>query len=186
MGKTTLLNDWCNIHTEYKKITEVARGIMKDRSITRADLEFYLKNDGQKFVDFQQAIFEEQNHQESKLIGTGCSFIADRGPDPLVFVMQSIDHATTMKLANTEGARLCLERYRSKNCIVVVVCPLDKIEDDNIRMVPTAEEQLKYTRYLQGILQDLKIPFKYCEETCREKRVQWLEKVVLELETSVT
>ena len=184
VGKTTLLRDWCNIHTEYKKITEVAREVMKERSITRTDLKLYLNNDSKKFLDFQQAIFEEQNCQESRLVGAGCSFIADRGPDPLVFVMQGIDRVSAMKLADTEGAKLCLERYRSKNCIVVVVCPLEEIEDDNVRMVPTAEEQLKYNRYLQEILQDLKIPFKYCDETCREKRVHWLEKVVSESQTS--
>lgn len=180
MGKTTLLEDWCKKHTEYEKITEVARGIMKDGSITRIDLQYYLKNDKQKFWEFQQAIFEEQNHKECDMLTSGTSFITDRGPDPLVFVLQNIDYSSAMKLAETNGAQMCLERYRSKNCRVIVVCPLDKIEDDCVRLVPTVDEQLQYTESLQKLLHNLKIPFKYCGETGRLERIQWLEEVALE------
>ena len=186
MGKTTLLNDWCKEHREYKQVTEVARGIMKEMSITRSDLKMYLENDKQKFLNFQQAIFKEQNCRESSLLKDGASFIADRGPDPLVFVAQGIGHKSAMELAETEAAKMCLERYRSNNCIVIVVCPLEKIEDDHVRLVPTAEQQLQYTDCLQTLLSDLKISFKYCDKVDRFERVCWLNKVVQEMQSSVS
>lgn len=180
VGKTTLLEDWCRKHTEYRQVKEIARGIMKDRSITRRDLEHYLKNDLQEFWNFQHAIFEEQNHQEYDMIQHNCSFIADRGPDPLVFAEQNIDHASAVKLADSHAAKKCLDRYRSENCVVVVVSPLDKVEDDNVRIVPTPEEQIKYTECLQRFLHDLKIPYEYCNKTDRLERIQWLERILVD------
>lgn len=179
-----MLSDWCERHTEYKQVTEVARGIMNDLSITRNDLKYYLNNEKQKFFDFQQAIFEKQNSEECYLLRSGSSFIADRGPDPLVFVEQGIDSDSAMKLANTSAAKVCLERYRSKHCLIIVLCPLEEIEDDSVRLVPTAEEQLKYTEILQKLLRDLKIPFRYCDRKDRQERIDWLEKAVLDVQNS--
>lgn len=178
MGKTTLANDWCEQHKEYQRIQEIAREIMKERSITRADLKSYLESEKkEKFLEFQYLIFEKQNFKETEL-ELKQSFIADRGPDPLVFVEQNMDHDTALKLANSHAAKMCFQRYRSRNCTVVVVCPLDKIEDDYVRLVPTREEQLHYTECLKRFLEELHIPFKYCDKKDRKDRLQWLEEVI--------
>ena len=179
MGKSTLANDWCEIHTEYHHVQEVARDIMKERSITRSHLKAFLASESKaEFFEFQKQIFHGQNAREAVLVQQNVPFIADRGPDPLVFVEQNLDHNSALKLAETPAAKLCLQRYRLKNCAVIIICPLDKIEDDNVRMVPTSEEQIEYTKCLKQLLQDLNIPYKYCDITDRHGRLQWLEEAV--------
>lgn len=177
-----MASDWCERHKDYHHIKEVARDIMKNNSITRADLKSFLDTkDKHRFFEFQQLIFEKQNSIEVTLTQKKCSFITDRGPDPLVFVEQHINHESAMRLADSHAAKMCLQRYRSKSCVVVIVCPLDKIEDDSIRMVPTHKEQLEYTECLKCILQELKIPYQYCDKTDRVERLEWLENIVLSL-----
>ena len=180
VGKTTFSNDWCKQHPEYRQVKEIARQIMRDKSLTRADLKSFLSSDGNgKFLEFQSDIFVGQNLQESELVKANHPFISDRGPDPLVFVEQHIDHDSALKLAELPAAKECLQRYRSKNCVVIIVCPLEEIEDDNVRIVPTNEEQLQYTEFLKALLQELNVPYKYCDKTNRCERIQWLEDIVL-------
>ena len=159
---------------------EVAREIMRKNSITRDVLESFHKPENRgKFLDFQHSILVGQNDIETSLIKKNCHFITDRGPDPLVFVEQhTADHELAMKLADSDAAKACLQRYRSSRCVVVIVCPLDTIEDDNVRMVPTGEEQIQYTEYLKRILKELKVPYKYCDKTDRAERLDWLESVI--------
>lgn len=179
VGKSTLAGDWCKKHTEYHHVREVAREIMKDQSITRADLKEFLASENKvKFFEFQNQIFQEQNVREAFLVEKNFPFIADRGPDPLVFVEQNLSHDSALKLAETQAANLCLQRYRSKNCAVIIICPLEKIEDDNIRMVPTSEDQIQYTECLKQLLQMLNVPYKYCDKTDRYERLQWLEEAI--------
>lgn len=179
VGKSTLAGDWCRKHTEYHRLREVARDIMKDRSITRDDLWDFLASQGkQKFFQFQDQIFQEQNTRETLFVQNDLPFIADRGPDPLVFVEQNMNFDSALKLAETQAAKMCLQRYRSKNCVVIVVCPLKDIEDDSVRMVPTNEEQIRYTESLKQLLQRFDVPYKYCDQTDRHERLKWLEKAV--------
>jgi nicotinamide riboside kinase len=180
VGKSTLAGDWCKAHTEYHHICEVARDIMKEQCITRTDLKEFLASENKvKFVDFQNQIFTEQNIRETLLVERNVPFIADRGPDPLVFIDQNLNYNSALELAETLAAKQCLERYRSKNCVVVIVCPLDDIEDDNVRMVPTSEEQIQYTECLKKLLQHLNVPYKYCNITDRHERLHWLEETIL-------
>ena len=179
VGKSTLAEDWCRQHAEYHHIFEVARDIMKERSITRSDLESYLRSEKkEQFFEFQKQIFEDQNTRESDLEQKGFSFIADRGPDPLVFAEQCISHESSLKLAEVCAAKTCLQRYRSDKCVVVIVCPLDRIEDDSVRIVPTKEEQIQYTECLKRILQENNILYKYCDKTDCQERLEWLEQVI--------
>lgn len=179
VGKTTFSNDWCKQHPEYRQVQEIARQIMKDKSLTRADLKSFLTSDNGRFLEFQSNIFVGQNLRESELVGENNPFITDRGPDPLVFVEQHIGHDSALKLAELPAAKECLQRYRSNNCVVIIVCPLEEIEDDNVRIVPTNEEQLQYTEFLKTLLQELSVPYKYCDKTDRHERIQWLEDIVL-------
>lgn len=154
---------------------------MKNNNITRADLVSYLNDKTkERFFQFQQLIFEEQNHREAELDRKQSSFISDRGPDPLAFVEVHINHTSVLRLAETAAARACLQRYRSSQCKVVIVCPLHEIADDNVRMVPTHEEQIRYTECLKSILDELNVPYLYCDKTDRQERVKWLEKVITE------
>lgn len=177
VGKSTLAKDWCEKHKEYHHIEEVARDIMKEKSITRSDLMSYM-NDGRKFFEFQYSIFEEQNRREHKLVEENCSFIADRGPDPLAFVCMHMGQITALELAELPASKSCLQRYRANNCRLIIVCPLDVIEDDSVRMVPTNKEQLQYTNYLRTLLDELNIPYKYCDRTDHLERLKWLEGIV--------
>lgn len=179
VGKTTLADDWCQKHVEYHHIKEIAREIMRKNSISRADLKSFIEKNKKKFFDFQHLIMEEQNIIETTLMERNQCFIVDRGPDPLVFMHQYISHESALKLAETDAAKSCLQRYRSKDCIVVVVCPLDTIEDDNVRMVPTHQEQIDYTECLTHILNDMNIPYCYCNETDRHERLKWLEQLII-------
>ena len=177
VGKSTLANDWCREHTEYHHIQEIARDIMKKRSITRADLKLFLDGEKEKFWEFQSQIFEEQNARELEL--KELSFVADRGPDPLVFTELGISCDSAKELAETNSAKMCLDRYRSKDCVMVILCPLDTIEDDSVRIVPTKEQQIQYTECLKRILQELNVPYKYCDKTDHQERLQWLKETVL-------
>lgn len=179
VGKSTLAGDWCRKHSEFHHVREVARDIMRERSITRADLKAFLASENKAdFFEFQHQIFKEQNAREASLFDRKSSFIADRGPDPLVFAEQNINHNSALELAETPAAKACLERYRSKNCIVIIICPLNEIEDDRVRMVPTSEEQVEYTKCLKQILAKLNVAYRYCNITDREERVRWLEEIV--------
>lgn len=179
VGKSTLAEDWCRKYTHYHHVKEVARDIMKKQKITRSHLKSFLATENKvEFFEFQEQIFHEQNAREAVLVEQNVPFVADRGPDPLVFVEQNMDHTSALKLAETPAAKSCFQRYRLKNCAMIVICPLDKIEDDNVRMVPTGEEQIQYTECLKRLLQDLNIPYKYCDITDRHGRLQWLEEVV--------
>ena len=178
-GKTTLATDWCEKHKEYYHVKEIARDLMKNKSITRENLKTFMDSENKhKFFDFQQLIFEKQNSIETDLILNNSSFIADRGPDPLVFVERHIDHASALKLADSYAAKMCLQRYSSKNCVVIILCPLDKIEDDSVRIVPTREEQIQYIECLKRILQEMQISYQFCDRTDRTERLHWLETIV--------
>lgn len=179
VGKSTLAGDWCGKHREYHHVREVARDIMKERSITRADLKAFLTSENKdEFFKFQNQIFEEQNVREASLVERKIPFIADRGPDPLVFAEQNINYKSALELAETQAAKMCLQRYRSKNCVVIIVCPLDEIEDDHVRIVPTSEEQIEYTQCLKHVLEKLNVAYRYCDKTDRDERVKWLEAIV--------
>ncbi len=178
VGKTTLANDWCEKHQDYHFIQEVARNVMRNKGITRADLESYLQDNKDNFLEFEHLIFKEQNDREVEFFVKDCSFIADRGPDPLAFIMLHIDLKTALVLADSPEAKLCLQRYRCEESVLVILCPLDEIEDDNVRMVPTRAEQLQYTKHLQHILDLLKVPYAYCNKKDRYDRVRWLEELI--------
>ena len=178
IGKTTLAKNWCERHPEFCRIDEVARVILSEKGISRRELLSYQSDlSNGKFLQFQCQIFDRQNYMESK-ISKEESVIVDRGPDPLAFVEHFISRGAALKLAEYPAAKTCLERYRSRNCVVVILCPLDSIEDDNVRDVPTRCSQLRYTECLKDLLKELNVPYVYCDKTDLYERIMWLEKMI--------
>ena len=176
VGKTTLAKDWIERHSEYAHISEVARDVMKQHSLTRDDLIASFKtSDKATFLLLQKLIFEEQNRREISLFEGGCSFISDRGPDPLAYVCLKKSEETADELAKTSSASACLERYRQS--LVVVLCPLSaKPADDGFRLVPDRREQEDFTRVLCEQLQKHRVPYVYVDKTDRRERLCVLEK----------
>ena len=189
-GKTTTADDWCNKHPEFHHLTEIARGVMRDRGITREDLkESYNSEDKSFFLDFERLLFEEQNARESAL-PPGRPVILDRGPDPLAFVHFHVGQKEAEELASRPEAQRCLERYRQPNYLIVVVCPLDQPTDDGFRNVLSREEQLKFTLILRQILREEAVPHHYMYMTDRKERIHFLEqlaygKILYEVEFDV-
>ena len=177
VGKTTLANDWIEKHTEYAHISEVARDVMKQHSLTREDLIESLKTtDKATFLQLQKLIFEEQNRRELLLCESGHSFISDRGPDPLAYVYLKKSPEAADELAKTNAASSCLKRYQ--NSLVVVLSPLATPTDDGFRLVPDKREQDDFTRILREQLEKHRIPYVFVKETERTERVCFLERVV--------
>ena len=177
-GKTALCNDWCKRHPQFYFVEEVARKVMKEKSIDRPKLHSYIQNiSNGKFLQFHQDIFDQQNsvEQESSVREF---VIVDRGPDPVVFITQSMSYDDAFKLANSPSARACFERYKSDDVVLVIMCPLDTIEDDGVRYVPTKDEQYEYVDILKHFLYHLGIQFHYCDKTSRNARVKWLEELL--------
>ena len=176
VGKTTVANDWCLKHKTFVHIQEVARDVMREGSITRDDLEASLRtNEKLVFLKLQHAILEEQNKRELA-VPKGSSFISDRGPDPLIFANQYVGSDAADRLARTSAGKACLERYRSS--LVLVLCPLEKPTDDGFRMVPTTNQQHKFTCLLREFLDRYCIPHLYISETDRRHRIALIEKAV--------
>ena len=177
VGKTTLAKDWIEIHKDYAYISEVARDVMKQHSLTRDNLKTSLNTaDKAKFLNLQQLIFEEQNRLELLNTESGQSFISDRGPDPLAYVCLEKSPEAADKLAKTSAASACLDRYRYS--LVLVLCPLATHTDDGFRMVQDRQEQEHFTKVLCEQLQKHRVPYIYIDETDRTKRVCILERAV--------
>ena len=177
VGKTTLAKDWIEIHKEYVRISEVARDVMKQHSLTRDDLKTSLTtSDKATFLHLQQLIFEEQNRRELLNTESGQSFISDRGPDPLAYVCLEKSPEAADKLAKTSAASACLERYQ--HSLVLVLCPLATHTDDGFRMVQDRQEQEHFTKVLCEQLQKHRVPYIYIDETDRTKRVCILERAI--------
>ena len=175
VGKTTLAKDWKERHKEYSHISEVARDVMKEHSLTRDDLITSLKTpEKATFLRLQKLIFEEQDRRETSLEGE--SFISDRGPDPLAYVSLKISPEAADELAQTPAATNCLNRYRK--CLVLVLCPLATQSDDGFRMVQDRKEQEQFTRVLREQLQKHGISYVYVDETDRSKRISFLERAI--------
>jgi nicotinamide riboside kinase len=175
VGKTTLATDWIKRHKEYAHISEVARDVMKQHSLTRDDLIESLKTpEKATFLHLQKLIFEEQNRREISL-GSN-PFISDRGPDPLAYVCLKKSAEAADELAKTPAASECLERYQKS--LVLVLCPLATPSDDGFRMVQDREEQKQFTRVLCEQLQKHGIPYIYVDETDRRKRIAVVERAV--------
>ena len=174
-GKTTLATDWIERHGEYDHISEVARAVMKEHSLTREDLKKSLKTpEKTTFLRLQKLIFDEQNRRETS--SESKPFISDRGPDPLAYVCLKKSPEAADELAKTSAASECLKRYQKS--LVLVLCPLATQSDDGIRMVQDREEQEQFTRVLRKQLQKHGIPYVYVNETDRKKRIAFLERAV--------
>ena len=146
-------------HSDYAHISEVARDVMRELSLTREDLIASLKtSDKTTFLRLQELIFEEQNRRELSL-GSDRSFISDRGPDPLAYVCLKKGPEAANSLATTSAASACLDRYRKS--LVVVLCPLATPTDDGFRMVQDGHEQEEFTRVLCEQLQKHRVPYIY-------------------------
>lgn len=175
VGKTTLADDWIELHHEYARISEVARDVMKQHSLTRSDLIKSLKTaEKTEFLHLQTLIFDEQNRREIQFESQ--PFISDRGPDPLAYVCLKKSPEAADELAKTTAASACLDRYR--NSLVLVLGPLPTQSDDGFRMVQDRDEQEDFTRVLCEQLQKHRIPYIYVDETNRRKRVSFLERAV--------
>ena len=178
VGKTTLAEDFLEKHGEYVYLKEVARDVMKSNSITSKDVRESLKTPENSTPSLlQNLIFQEQNLQELAL-GDCKAVIQDRGPDPLAFMCQQKGKEKADELSQTPDAVACLERYRSADCLVVVVGLLKTVEDDGFRMVQDGEEQREFTECLCNQLEKHRIPYSCIKETDRMRRVSELERLV--------
>ena len=170
--------DWCERHSHFHYMEEVARIVLKEQQIDRPKLHSFLNdtNDG-SFFQLQQDIFDRQNTEEKK-----CEdykyVIVDRGPDPLVFACQELGHEEALELSRSPSAKACLERYKDRNHVCVIMCPLDSIEDDGVRYVPTKEQQFEFVDILKNLLGQFDVPFEYCDRTGFIERLEWLEDVL--------
>ena len=177
VGKTTLAQEWCKKHRHFHHIQEIARDIMKEKSITREDLEISLRTKKKEvFLQLQRNIFDQQNLCELALKDK--SFISDRGPDPLAYVESYCSAGQVYHLDGSPSVVACLERYRT-TCLCVVLCPLSGVAcDDGVRLVQTEEEQLEFNKNLCGILRKHSIPYIYMNVTNLQQRVKFLEQAL--------
>ena len=177
VGKTTLAQEWCNKHRNFHHIQEIARDIMKEKSITREDLEISLGTKKKEvFLQLQRNIFDQQNLCELALKDE--SFISDRGPDPLAYVESYYSAGQVYHLDGSPSVVACLERYRT-TCLCVVLCPLSGVAcDDGVRLVQTEEKQLEFNKNLCGILRKRNIPYIYMNVSNLQQRMKFLEQAL--------
>ena len=175
-----MATDWARRHTDYHQIQEVARGVMRENNIDRNDMEESLFHDPQKevFLRLQRLILEAQDKYERELLQEheDCSFISDRGPDPIVFALVYASHEAAAALAESKAGQACLSRYR--RCLVVLVCPLLSVTDDNFRFVQESKHQELFTQRMSEILDKYQVPYIYLDEINHQKRMSILERAV--------
>ena len=177
VGKTTLAREWCKIHKEYRHIQEIARDIMREKAITRPDLEDSLSTPEKKlFLQLQYDIIEEQNRRESESIANHEPFISDRGPDPVAYVKQYCPNKLNAFLKKP-SVKCCFERYRNSS-LCIILCPLKSTTDDGVRLVQSTPDQDKFNKILCCILRDHGIPYIYMECTDLKNRLEVLKDAV--------
>ena len=170
VGKTTVACDWCSEHKDFVHIQEVARDVMRKQSITRDDMVKSLDTKEKKlFLNLQLEILKEQNKRELDV----SSYISDRGPDPLIYVYQYVSRDAAENLARSPAGQACLKRYRTS--LVCVLSPLLKAVDDGFRLVPSTEEQSKFTTLLCQLLYEYRVPFIYIKDANRHRRIVTIE-----------
>ena len=77
------------------------------------------------------------------------------------------------QLAKTPAAKACVKRYQEH--LVVVLCPLENIVDDDVRWLPKYEEQVNFTKLLRKLLHKFRIPNIYIDVTDGKQRMAILE-----------
>ncbi len=183
-AKTTLASDWVqrsrHAGKDFSHIQKVARDVMKQHSkFTREGLKESLKTaDKVDFVMLQRLIIEEQNRRELRILedDPNCSYISDRGPDPLAFAHYYVSRAAADQLGANPATKECLQRY--KKCLVVVLCPLETATEDGVRLTLASEGVRDFTRLLRGLLDEHEVPYIYIDEIDRQERVRILEQAV--------
>ena len=176
IGKSTLAQEWFQKHSEYVRIEEVARDIMRSSNLTRDDLIASIQTDKRVFLDLQLHIMEEQNRRELQLAGK--PFISDRGPDPIVYAALHADQASADRICAHAASAACLQRYRVE-CMVVILCPLPATVDDGFRMVPESrDKQDQFNKCLKSLLDQHHVPYVYLGVVDREKRMKALENML--------
>ena len=176
-GKTTLADEWHHRHKDFEYIQEIARDIMREKSIRRDDLLASLETKEKRlFFEFECLILKEQNQHEVALASAGKPFISDRGPDPFAYVGIHMGQEGIDKLVKISGAEGYLERCRES--LVVLLCPLKEVTADDFRMLRTKEEQIRFTEVMRKILRQHNIPHIYIDVADHNKRISILEQSV--------
>ena len=179
VGKSTLAQKWCSKHPDYYHIEEIARDIMKEKSISRDDLKASLSTvEKSLFLQLQHDIIEEQNIRESKLLSEGKPFISDRGPDPFVYVDIHCSKQALDGFSRSTSFLSCMERYRESGSLCVVLWPLASANDDGIRLVQSTSDQEAYNKKLCELFHQHNVPFIYTGITDLQKRLSMLEDAV--------
>ncbi len=80
------------------------------------------------------------------------------------------------------AAKACLERY--KECLVVVLCPLEVSTEDGVRLTLGGDGAQEFTRLLRELLDKHQIRYVHLDETDRHKRVHILEQAVKDFKSS--
>ena len=110
-GKSTLVQEVSkripHIHVE----SEVARRIIRDLKLSRED--FDPQTNPRKFEELQERIIEAQCVLERRNALLGRSYIADRGPDPLIYATLYLGWESTQRLLRLPTTLECLDRLAS-------------------------------------------------------------------------
>ena len=108
-GKTTLLNrllsePGVNLHP----VNEIARNIIKENGWQRKDFE--PKTNPETFYELQVKILQAQSRIDKELCNESCSYISDRGIDPIIYCQMYLGKEWFEKIMQTEEAKECIER----------------------------------------------------------------------------
>lgn len=178
VGKSTLVEQ-CLLHlTQYSfiRIQEVARTVLKRLNLTGKDLLNNIKeNNLEQFSSIQEKILEEQinsfNQEKEK------NYLSDRsGFDALAYIHCYFNNQE--KPNEIFQSKLFQSLIKQcQNGLIFIIQPKQelKAQNDNMRIVPEYEEQIKYTECLKYWYEKAHLSYFVINDLNLTKRVEFIQ-----------
>jgi nicotinamide riboside kinase len=160
----------------FKPMHEVARAVLKRLNITGAHLQRHIQQqDIRQFANVQEKIIHEQllNFDNEKQN----NYLSDRsGFDALAYVHCYFDNEQAAdSLFQTEEFQLLIQQCVGG--LIFVIQPQEQLRavNDNMRIVPNYEEQVRYTECLEFWYQRAGLPYFVIVDLDMAKRTEFIE-----------
>ena len=178
VGKSTLVDQCFSYLPQYSftRVQEVARTVLNRLKLTGSDLVNYIKeNNLEKFVQIQEKIIEEQvvcfDQEKDK------NYLSDRsGFDALAYIHYYFQNqAKTKEIFQKEFFQSLIQLCQ--NGLIFIIQPKEELiaENDNMRIVPNYQEQIKYTECLKYWYEQAHLSYFLIEELDLIKRVKYIQ-----------
>jgi nicotinamide riboside kinase len=184
VGKSTLVDECIkkfgqDKKLKYKKfhrIQEVARTVLNRLKLSGRDLENYINtNNINKFCDIQEKIISEQVSSFDKEKKN--DYLSDRsGFDALAYIHHYFkNEQKTKSVFQTQQFQELIDQCRDG--LIFIIEPQEELQaqNDNMRIVPTYQDQIDYTKCLKYWYDNAYLPYFIINDLDMTKRVEFIQ-----------